>query len=71
MGIVYLSWDIVLRQTFAIKTLQPGDQLSRDHASSALREEAALQLKLAHEGIVRLFHFEPWAPSVGPYLIME
>ena len=33
--------------------------------------EAALQLMLAHEGIVRLFHFEPWAPSVGPYLIME
>lgn len=70
MGVVYLSWDIVLRHTLAIKTLQPGQRISRDRIER-IKKEAALQLPLAHEAIVRLFHFEPWSPSVGPYLIME
>jgi O-acetyl-ADP-ribose deacetylase (regulator of RNase III) len=70
MGIVYLSWDIVLRQTVAIKTLRPEHRLEREHAE-ALKREAALQIGLTHEGIVRLLNFEPSEESVGPYIIME
>jgi O-acetyl-ADP-ribose deacetylase (regulator of RNase III) len=70
MGVVYLSWDIVLRQVVAIKTLRPGEQVARERAE-ALRREAALQIGLVHEGIVRLLNFEPWDETVGPYIIME
>jgi O-acetyl-ADP-ribose deacetylase (regulator of RNase III) len=70
MGIVYLAWDVVLRHVIAIKTLHPTDSISRERIER-LRHEAALQMRLAHPGIVRLFHFEPWDRSVGPFVIME
>jgi serine/threonine protein kinase len=70
MGIVYLAWDIVLRQTVAIKTLRPEHRLAADRAE-ALKREAALQIGLTHEGIVRLLNFEPSDATVGPYIIME
>ena len=70
MGIVFLAWDIVLRQTFAIKTLQPEARLAPQY-SEALKREAALQIRLVHEGIVRLLNFEPRDPRVGPYILME
>lgn len=70
MGIVYLAWDIVLRQVVAIKTLRSGERIGREQAE-ALRREAALQIRLAHEGIVRLLNFEPWDDAVGPFIIME
>ena len=58
MGIVYLAWDVVLRHVVAIKALRPTDAVSPDRIER-LRHEAALQLRLSHPGIVRLFHFEP------------
>ena len=70
MGVVFLAWDIVLRQTLAIKTLQPETRLSSE-SQNALKREAALQIGLVHEGIVRLLNFEPWDPLVGPYILME
>ena len=70
MGVVYLSWDTVLRQVVAIKTLRPGERLSRERAE-ALRREAALQIRLIHDGIVRVLHFEPSEPRIGPYIIMD
>jgi hypothetical protein len=70
MGIVYLSWDVVLRHVVAIKTLRPGEHISPEQVE-ALRREAALQIGLVHDGIVRLLHFEPWDKKVGPYIIME
>jgi O-acetyl-ADP-ribose deacetylase (regulator of RNase III) len=69
MGIVHLAWDLVLRQTVAIKTLRPSVNLSARHIDR-LRQEAALQMRMTHAGIVRLFHFEPGA-SAGPFLVME
>jgi hypothetical protein len=70
MGIVHLAWDLVLRQTVAIKTLRPSTGLSARHIER-LRQEAALQMRLTHTGIVRLFHFEPNGASAGPFLVME
>jgi O-acetyl-ADP-ribose deacetylase (regulator of RNase III) len=70
MGIVHLAWDLVLRQTVAIKTLRPSAGLSTRHIDR-LRQEAALQMRLTHSGIVRLFHFEPTGASAGPFLVME
>ena len=70
MSIVYLAWDIVLRKTVAIKTLRPGERMAQSRIED-LRQEAALQIGLVHHGIVRLFNFEPWDATVGPYIIME
>jgi O-acetyl-ADP-ribose deacetylase (regulator of RNase III) len=70
MSIVYLAWDIVLRKTVAIKTLRPGERMAQSRIEG-LRQEAALQIGLVHHGIVRLFNFEPWDETVGPYIIME
>ena len=70
MAVVYLGWDIVLRQIVAIKTLTPGEHMDRPRIDG-LRREAALQIGLVHHGIVRLFNFEPWDSTVGPYIIME
>ena len=70
VGIVYLAWDLVLHQAVAIKTLRPSETDSKQRIDG-LKKEAALQMRLAHDGIVRLFHFEPSESSVGAYLIME
>ncbi len=70
MGIVYLAWDLVLRQTVAIKMLRPGGPVSAKDIDG-LRQEAALQMRLTHEGIVRIFHFEPMGALHGPFLVME
>jgi eukaryotic-like serine/threonine-protein kinase len=66
MAVVYLSWDIVLRRVVAIKVLRP------DTADpESLMREAAATLDLTHEGIVRLYHFEPRRHGTEPYLVME
>jgi O-acetyl-ADP-ribose deacetylase (regulator of RNase III) len=70
MGVVYLCWDVVMRHVVAIKALRPGDEISQERIDR-LKKEATIQMHLAHESIVRLFHFEPWEKSVGPYMIME
>jgi O-acetyl-ADP-ribose deacetylase (regulator of RNase III) len=70
MGVVHLAWDLVLRQTVAIKSLQPGVAVSPS-LIDRLRSEAGLQMRLAHPGIVRLFHFEPVAGTTGPFIVME
>jgi O-acetyl-ADP-ribose deacetylase (regulator of RNase III) len=70
MGVVYLAWDTVLRQTIAIKTLHAKDR-SAVAQGEALKREAALQIRLVHEGIVRVLNFEPADRFVGPYIIME
>jgi serine/threonine protein kinase len=68
MGIVYLAWDLLLRQTFAIKVLRP-DVAKAEVAS--LRREAAIAIGLNHESIARLHHFEPRDDALGPFLVME
>jgi serine/threonine protein kinase len=66
MAVVYLSWDLVLRRVVAIKLLRP------DTADpESLKHEAAAALELTHEGIVRLYHFEPSSRETEPYLVME
>jgi eukaryotic-like serine/threonine-protein kinase len=70
MGVVYLSWDVVLRQVVAIKTVSGALRAIPEHVHT-LRKEAALQIGLSHESIVRVLHFEPQERTVGPYMIME
>ena len=70
MGVVYLAWDVVLRQIVAIKTLISAVSAVSER-TRALRREAALQIGLSHESIVRVLHFEPEERRVGAYIIME
>jgi serine/threonine-protein kinase len=70
MGVVYLSWDVVLRQVVAIKVVSSKITVTPEHLRS-LRHEAALQISLSHESIVRVLHFEPHEKTVGSYIIME
>lgn len=70
MGVVYLSWDVVVRQVVAIKTVSGALRAIPEHVHT-LRKEAALQIGLSHESIVRVLHFEPQERTVGPYMIME
>ena len=70
VGVVYLVWDLVLQRARAIKVLR--DAIFDTPATmNMLKREASVALDLAHEGIVRIFHFEPWSDDVGPYLAME
>ena len=66
MAVVHLAWDLVLRRTVAIKVLRPdcGDPHS-------LRREAAAAFELTHQGIVRMYHFEPAQAGSDAYLVME
>jgi O-acetyl-ADP-ribose deacetylase (regulator of RNase III) len=66
MAVVHLAWDLVLRHTVAIKILRPdcADQHS-------LKREAATAFELTHDGIVRLYHFEPARDKSDAYLVME
>ena len=66
MAIVYLSWDLVLRRTVAIKVLKP--ELS---GSESLKREAAVALDLNHQHIVRVYHFEPGGAGSEPFMVME
>jgi O-acetyl-ADP-ribose deacetylase (regulator of RNase III) len=65
-GVVDLAWDLVLRRTVAIKRMYPGKS-----DPDLLRREAALAMDLTHEGIVRLYHFEPRSGDMDPFLVME
>lgn len=65
-GTVDLAWDLILRRNVAIK------RLHRDLIDPEfLRREAALAMDLTHEGIVRLYHFEPRAGDRDAFLVME
>ena len=66
MAVVYLSWDLILRRTVAIKILRP--ELTE---SDSLAREASVALDLTHRGIVRIHHFEPGHPGTGAFLVME
>jgi len=70
MGVVYLSWDLVLRRIVAIKSIRLTGNLS-PKAGDLLRKEAAIGMDLTHHGIVRFYHFEPGSDSIGPYIVME
>jgi O-acetyl-ADP-ribose deacetylase (regulator of RNase III) len=66
MAVVHLAWDLVLRRTVAIKILRPdcADPMS-------LKNEASTAFGLTHDGIVRLYHFEPAHDGADAYLVME
>jgi O-acetyl-ADP-ribose deacetylase (regulator of RNase III) len=66
MAVVHLSWDLVLRRVVAIKILRP-DTTDQD----SLKREAAAALELTHEGIVRIYNFEPRGGERAAYLVME
>jgi serine/threonine-protein kinase len=57
---------LVLRRAVAIKRLREEIAMSE-----MLRREAVVSLDLAHEGIVRVHHFEPRHEVGGPFLVME
>jgi serine/threonine-protein kinase len=66
MAVVHLAWDLVLRHIVAIKILRP------DCADpQSLKREAAAAFELTHDGIVRLYHFEPSRAESDAYLVME
>jgi O-acetyl-ADP-ribose deacetylase (regulator of RNase III) len=66
MAIVYLCWDLVLRRAVAVKILRP------DCADpQSLKREAATAFQLTHDGIVRLYHFEPARLGTEAYIVME
>jgi O-acetyl-ADP-ribose deacetylase (regulator of RNase III) len=66
MAIVYLCWDLVLRRAVAVKILRP------DCADpQSLKREAATAFELTHDGIVRLYHFEPARLGTEAYIVME
>jgi serine/threonine-protein kinase len=66
MAIVHLAWDLVMRHTVAIKILRP--DCADPHS---LKREAATAFELTHDGIVRLYHFEPACAGTDAYLVME
>jgi O-acetyl-ADP-ribose deacetylase (regulator of RNase III) len=66
MAVVYLSWDLVLRRTVAIKMLKP--ELAE---SESLIREAAVALDLTHQRIVRVYHFEPGGVESEAFMVME
>lgn len=66
MAIVYLSWDLILRHSVAIKILRP-DGADPD----SLRREAAAALELTHEAILCIYHFEPGDEGKIAYMVME
>jgi O-acetyl-ADP-ribose deacetylase (regulator of RNase III) len=66
MAVVNLGWDLVLRRAVAVKILRP-DCVDRQ----SLEREAATAFELTHDGIVRLYHFEPAHAQTEPYLVME
>ena len=66
MAVVYLSWDLVLRRSVAIKVLRP-DNLD----SQSLKREAAAAFELTHDSIIRMYHFEPGNQARRSYLVME
>ena len=66
MAVVYLSWDLVLRRSVAIKVLRP-DNLD----SQSLKREAAAAFELTHDSIIRMYHFEPGNRARRSYLVME
>jgi len=65
-SVVHLAWDLVLRRTVAIKRMR-ADRTNLD----LLKHEASMAMDLTHEGIVRLYHFEPRAEDGEPFLVME
>jgi len=66
MAVVHLAWDLVLRRTVAIKILRP-DCVD----PQSLKREAATAFELTHNGIIRLYHFEPAGETRAAYLVME
>ncbi|HXT69645.1 MAG TPA: serine/threonine-protein kinase [Vicinamibacterales bacterium] len=67
-GEVYLAEDVELKKPRAIKRLR--DVLSQDTgAVDRLKIEARTSMELAHEDIVRMFHFEAQGPI--KFLVME
>jgi serine/threonine protein kinase len=65
-SVVNMAWDLVLRKIVAIKQMRP-----EFAAQELLRNEAVVAMDLAHDGIVRMYHFEPGRAGSGPYLVME
>jgi hypothetical protein len=69
MGVVHLSWDLLLRRIVAIKTMR--DDLRTGQAAEKLRREASVATDLDHDGIVRLYHYEPALSGSVAFIVME
>jgi O-acetyl-ADP-ribose deacetylase (regulator of RNase III) len=70
MGVVHLSWDLLLRRVVAIKTMRDDLRAGRQ-AAEKLRQEASVATDLDHEGIVRLYHYEPARSGSVAFIVME
>jgi O-acetyl-ADP-ribose deacetylase (regulator of RNase III) len=70
MGVVHLSWDLLLRRVVAIKTMRDDFRAGRQ-AAEKLRREASVATDLDHEGIVRLYHYEPARSGSVAFIVME
>jgi serine/threonine-protein kinase len=66
MGIVYLSWDLVLQRSVAVKVVR-GDRAE----ATSLKQEATAAFELNHPSIVRTYHFEPARADTASFLVME
>lgn len=66
MSVVHAAWDMVTASRVALKSMRP------DLADSyLLAQEASIAMRLTHETILRVHHYEHRRDRGGPFLVME